>query len=152
MRYDRTDVAFQEFPGEVSLLINLTGCPFSCHGCHSPWLREDTGILLTDEELMRLLGYHKGAVTCVGFMGGDADPAEVSRLACEAKSYGFRTGWYSGADEFSPKADISAFDYVKVGHYDEECGGLASPSTNQRFYVIRDGKPEDRTEMFLRDK
>ena len=27
-------------------------------------------------------------------------------------------------------------DFIKLGHYDEELGGLDSPTTNQRLYQI----------------
>ena len=37
------DVVFQEIPGEVTLALNLSGCPNRCAGCHSPHLWEEVG-------------------------------------------------------------------------------------------------------------
>ena len=37
------DIVFQEIPVEVTLALNLSGCPCHCPGCQSPHLWEDTG-------------------------------------------------------------------------------------------------------------
>lgn len=43
IKYYNTDIVFQEIPGEVTLAINLTRCPFKCKGCHSTHLQQDIG-------------------------------------------------------------------------------------------------------------
>jgi len=43
-------------------------------------------------------------------------------------------------------------DYIKLGPYVEEKGGLDNPNTNQRFYRITAGKLTDETWMFQRKK
>ena len=49
MKYLNTEIGFIEFPNEISLLINITNCPFHCEGCHSPELWENIGIELTKQ-------------------------------------------------------------------------------------------------------
>ncbi|MBR4432703.1 MAG: anaerobic ribonucleoside-triphosphate reductase activating protein [Paludibacteraceae bacterium] len=124
------DVVFQEIPGEVTLALNLSNCPCHCPGCHSPHLAEDIGEPLDEELLDGLIERYKGLITCVAFMGGDAEPEEVARLAAHVKQSSLKTAWYSGRMNM-PK---DGFDYVKLGGYVESLGGLKSPTTNQRLY------------------
>lgn len=138
MKYCETDICFSEFPGETSLLINITSCPHVCIGCHSPHLREDIGEILTEEVLDSLIEPQKKYITLVGFMGGDAFIEQVDKFAYYIKrKYHLKIGWYSGNDSISDKIDWNNFDYVKVGHYKESCGDLRNPNTNQRMYRIR---------------
>lgn len=81
LRYTDYDIVFQEIPDEVTLAINISNCPNRCKGCHSAYLMEDVGDLLTEESLSALLQKYGSAATCVCFMGGDAEPMEVERLA-----------------------------------------------------------------------
>ena len=81
LRYVDYDIVFQEIPDEVTLAINLSNCPNRCKGCHSPHLLENVGESLTEESLGHLLQKYGKAVTCVWFMGGDAEPFEGERLA-----------------------------------------------------------------------
>ena len=74
LRYVDYDIVFQEIPDEVTLAINLSNCPNRCKGCHSPHLLENVGESLTEESLGHLLQKYGKAVTCVCFMGGDAEP------------------------------------------------------------------------------
>ena len=128
MKVASFDIVFQEIPGEVTLALNLSGCPCHCPGCHSPHLAEDIGEPLTEELLDGLIDRYKGLITCVAFMGGDADPQEVQRLASHVKN--LKTAWYSGRMNMPEKG----FDYVKIGPYIESLGGLKSEKTNQRLY------------------
>ena len=82
LRYINTDIVFQEFPDEVTLAINISGCPCRCPGCHSQFLWANRGDELTAEALSALIHGAKDTITCVGFMGGDGDPA-ADRPACE---------------------------------------------------------------------
>jgi hypothetical protein len=47
-----------------------------------------------------------------------------------------KTAWYCGLDRLpkNKKSILQFLDFLKLGHYDQELGGLNSPSTNQRFY------------------
>ena len=72
LKYTDYDIVFQEIPDEVTLAINLSNCPNRCKGCHSPYLQQNVGEALTEENLSILLQKYGKAVTCVCFMGGTA--------------------------------------------------------------------------------
>lgn len=141
VKYYNAMVVFEEIPDEITLAINITNCPYHCVGCHSKFLWEDVGTELTFEELERLIKENEG-ITCICFMGGDANPKEINDLAiytnkrnvCEYKS--LKVAWYSGKDELSEEIDIRRFEYIKLGHYDEKLGGLDKETTNQRMYQV----------------
>ena len=145
------DIVFQEIPGEVTLALNLSNCPCHCPGCHSQHLAEDIGEPVNEELLDGLLARYGSMITCVAFMGGDAEPEEVARWAKYVKGlrdtgYGLRTAWYSGRMAFP--TDETAFDYVKLGPYIESLGGLKSEKTNQRFYKRVGDEWQDMTNIF----
>ena len=158
------DIVFQEVPGEVTLALNISACPNLCPGCHSPHLREVVGETLDGELLEGLLARYGGTVSCVAFMGGDGDPAEVNRLAARVHEWAvekgtaangtrLKTAWYSGRAALSPDVYLENFDFIKLGPYDPARGGLSSPdTTNQRFYRLEGSGPErkmvDATELF----
>ena len=141
VKYYNAMVVFEEIPDEITLAINITNCPCHCKGCHSKFLWEDIGTELTFEELERLIKENDG-ITCVCFMGGDADPKEINHLASVVNKIGIlrkkplQVAWYSGKDELSDEIDIKRFVYIKLGHYEEELGGLDKKTTNQRLYEV----------------
>ncbi len=139
------DIVCQEIPDEITLAVNISCCPNRCPGCHSPWLWEDAGEEMTEEMLVTLIGRYSSAVTCFCFMGGDADPFEVQRLAqCVRKEFPhLRTAWYSGKERIPDCFDISSMDYIKIGPYIAEKGGLKSRETNQMLFRVHpDGRME----------
>ena len=93
-----------------------------------------------------LLKYGK-QITCLCFMGGDRTPEEVMALSKYVHNRSkLKTAWYSGCKEI-PK-NFELFDYVKVGPYMAEKGGLRSKNTNQKLYKNINGKPSDITHLF----
>lgn len=155
MKYVDTAVVFREVPDEVALAINISNCPVKCPGCHSSYLAQDIGEVLDENSLKALIGSNPG-ISCVSFMGGDADPSRVRELALWVKENykGMKTCWYSGRLIENARPVLDALDYVKVGPYIDEFGPLDSPVTNQRFYKVTraaDGtfSLEDRTKDFL---
>lgn len=141
VKYYNAMVVFEEIPDEITLAINITNCPCRCVGCHSKFLWEDVGTELTFEELERLINENDG-ITCVCFMGGDANVNEINELAekmaTSSKYDNLKIGWYSGMDEISDKLyAIWTFDYIKIGHYDEKLGGLNKETTNQKLYKVK---------------
>jgi len=155
MKVASFDIVFQEIPGEVTLALNLSNCPCHCPGCHSPHLADDIGEPLNEELLNGLLARYGAMITCVAFMGGDAEPEEVARWAEYIKDSGLKTAWYSGRPTYpnTPKNQIipntqNPFDYVKLGPYIESLGGLKSPTTNQRFYKRVGDEWQDSTASF----
>lgn len=139
LKYTDYDIVFQEVPDETTLAINLSGCPNRCKGCHSPQLMEDIGEELTTGALDAILARYAGAVTCVCFMGGDADAKSVDHLAQHVRTLGKRVAWYSGRLTLPEGFVADHFDYVKTGPYIESLGPLSSPTTNQRLYRIEQG-------------
>lgn len=151
LKYANTQLGFREFPGEVALLINISGCPNKCKGCHSSYLLEDIGEVLDEKALDDLIEEYSG-VTCIGFMGGDKDHLTLNKLAKYVREkYGLNVGWYSGKEKISlGRKDIMNFDYIKLGPYIEELGPLDNPNTNQRMYKIENGEMIDITNRFLK--
>ena len=90
-------------------------------------------ILITDD-----------GITTVCFMGGDAEPEVINVLAeyvHEIKH--LKVGWYSGRDSYYKNINFNYFDYIKLGHYDEDLGGLNKETTNQRLYKLTHTKLDD---------
>lgn len=132
MKYLNYAVTFSEFPDEISLCINISNCPFQCPGCHSPELWKDKGIELSQRKLEKLISENEG-ISLVGFMGGE--PSIVNMLAEVVHKKGLKVGWYWGGDTIPKEIDTKWFDYIKIGPYIQEKGGLDNPNTNQRFYA-----------------
>lgn len=153
IKYVDTMVVFEEIPDEITLAINISNCPCHCNGCHSKHLWEDVGNPLTFSTLGALIEKNDG-ITCVCFMGGDANPSVINSLAayCREKYGKLMIGWYSGRDKISEDIDLSNFDYIKVGRYDEKLGPLNSRSTNQIMYRVVGGTLINITDSFWRKK
>lgn len=157
MKYVDTMVVFREVPEEISLAINISGCPVQCPGCHSSYLAQDIGTPLDEAAVDSLIAGNPG-ISCVSFMGGDADPSYIKKLSQHVHSAhpGLKTCWYSGRElEQAEKHGMTQeLDYIKVGPYVDEFGPLDSPTTNQRFYSIsrESGTPvlSDWTSRFLK--
>ena len=129
--YQEYSIVFQEIPDEITLAFNIAGCPYRCPGCHSPALQDWSGTPLEDAFapggiVEKYLPY----ITCVCFMGGDANPRQILRLA---RTVPCKTAFYSGGSLIA-KSIANTFDYVKLGSYVEDLGGLSSPTTNQIMY------------------
>ena len=137
------DIVCQEIPDEISLAVNISCCPNRCPGCHSPWLWSNEGEDMTEDMLEGLIGKYSAAITCFCFMGGDAEPFEVMRLAGWIRTQWphIKTAWYSGKEKLPEGFDVRSMNYIKLGPYIESLGGLKSPDTNQALYRIEhDGK------------
>lgn len=142
MKYTDTKLVFREFPDEVTIAINISECPFRCEGCHTPSLRDDIGTELTADELERIIRKHLNIITCVGFMGGDANIQYLSKLVDDMKnrignSKKLKYGIYSGQDSlYNVLTRCNNFDYIKVGHFDSELGPIDKEGSNQRMYKL----------------
>lgn len=136
LKYIYCKEVFSEVPGEISLGISISGCTIHCQGCHSRELWEDKGTPLTIKELQSLLDKHQG-ITCICLLGGEHDIDSLIELFMYAHQR-VKTAWYCGLDMI-PKDKIGILkylDFVKLGHYGQELGGLGSPLTNQQFYKV----------------
>ena len=143
------DIVCQEIPDEISLAVNISGCPNRCPGCHSPWLWENEGQEMTEELLSSLIDQYSSAITCFCFMGGDADPSQIAHLAqwIKTRYAHLKTAWYSGRECIPEGFDIRSFDFIKIGPYIEALGGLKSPSTNQILYRIHSDGSFEKLQM-----
>lgn len=160
IRYVNKDIVFQEVPGEVSLALNISSCPYHCDGCHSPYLREDIGEDL-ERDLPALLDRYGAGITCVLFLGEGKDFGALIRCIDLVSKRHLKTAVYTGMD-IPPDIkdeDVTFYaamlalpDYVKFGSYQKELGGLASPTTNQRMYKYNPNteRYENITHLFWR--
>lgn len=156
LKYATYEVVFREFPDEITLAINIAGCPNNCPGCHSAYLLQNKGIDLTTGELDKLIESNEG-ITCIGFMGGDISPKSVVELSRYVKAMypHLKTGWYSGRTYFP--LNHGTFNYIKHGPYIKDKGPLNNPNTNQVMYENIGGTIEnptfiDITKKFWEDK
>lgn len=150
VKFIETKVVFEEIPDEITLAINITNCQNNCIGCHSPYLKENIGDILSDGVLDDLIRKNNG-ITCVCFMGEGNDKETLFGLVKYVRGNFplLKIAIYSGRD--SVEEDFyQTFDYVKIGRYDALMGPLNSPTTNQRLYKNNNGLLEDITCMFWR--
>ena len=81
-------------------------------------------------------------------MGGI--PEEIDYLAECVKNIDppLKVGWYWGGNDIPKEINTQWFDYIKIGSYIKELGGLDNLNTNQRFYHIENGQLVDWTYKF----
>lgn len=151
LKYVNTGVVFQEIPDEVTLAVNISNCPCRCPGCHSRYLWEDIGLPLDVDAIDNFVRKVGDNITCIAFMGGDADPVEVNMLAQYVhETYPMlKVAWYSGRIRLPSIIRKEDFDYIKIGPYIRHLGPLKQPTTNQRLYRIgENGEMVDITSRF----
>lgn len=150
VRTDQIRILLSEVPGEISLCIPAVGCTRRCPGCHSPeyW---DTATEYTELDPPDVVSYFYtalGKASCICFMGGEWDQY-FPLYTKMAHDMGFKTALYTGSDDIPPAYIMEHLDYLKVGAYKEEFGGLQSRSTNQRMFTVQRGKiDKDITSQF----
>lgn len=136
MNIYKYDIVFQEVPHHISLAFYVCGCPLKCKGCHSPELwTENTGFPLTMKLYVELLQRYQEKADCILFLGGEWCLEELKNYLQLAQAKGFKTALYTGLEVVSPTL-LKLLDFVKVGPWREELGGLESPATNQVFYDL----------------
>lgn len=149
LKYTHYDITFQEVPDEITLVFNISGCPYRCEGCHSQYLWNYVGSYVSDD-MDEIIKKYEKLVTCICLMGGDQNLSELTELLIKIKKiYGLKTCVYSGNDDISIFNNIVKYlDYLKIGRYIEELGGLNKDTTNQKFYAVCDSKLKDITSRF----
>ena len=154
LKYQGYTIALQEVPDEISLTFNISGCTHKCPECHSKYLWEYKGHYL-GEDLLKVLSIYKEYISCVCFMGGDQNLEELYTLCKKIKSEELKVCIYSGSDDIEIFKDFicdSIVDYLKIGSYKQEFGGLDNINTNQKMYKIIDTKTLDITEQFQKPR
>lgn len=151
LKYANYYIGYQEVTNEISLCINISGCPYRCEGCHSKYLWDYTGNYMAND-IDNIYNKYKGMITCVCFMGGDQNLLELSELLFKVKYvYKLKTCVYSGSDNANTFDNVIQYlDYLKIGMFIEECGGLKSNTTNQRFFKVNECKLINITDVFQR--
>lgn len=144
--YYDCDIYLNEIPGEISLGISFTGCPIHCKGCHwEPLWDNRLGSPLTYETLEYMIAKNRYA-SCILFMGGEWDKFLINFIKYVKGGYpDKKTALYSGQELafFEDTEYMDYLDYLKVGPYIEELGGLQFPSTNQRLFKLDNGEIEE---------
>ena len=132
LKYLGYPISFQEVPNEISLVFNISGCPYKCKGCHSTYLWEYKGNYLS-KDIDSIFNEYLGMFSCVCFMGGDTNLIELKELLKLCKSKGVKTCIYSGTDDISIFKDCMKYlDYIKYGSYKEEL-----KCDNNIFYGVK---------------
>ena len=135
----------------VCLSFYTQGCPHKCEGCHSQYLWEYKGRYIADD-LIGLIEKYSTLITCICFMGGDQNIPELLQLAFIVKQYNLKVALYSGLDDdLSLLPLYETFDYIKVGHYDQNLGGLDKKTTNQKMYQRINNTWENITYKFWKE-
>ena len=152
LKYTTTQVTFREIPDEVTLCINISGCPIRCPDCHSKELWQDIGDDLTRSTLLRLIEENKG-ITCVCFMGHSSieninEVIELSEMVKNIYNNQLKLALYSGYTKITNFSNINVFDYIKEGPYITSNGSIDKITTNQRFYKNNNGIFSDITDIF----
>ena len=151
LRYVEFGLSHQEVPNEASICIYISGCPNKCKNCHYPGLQDPlNGDPLLDD-IGLIIDLYYAQASCVCLLGeGDCtiDSRQELKLCAEYISErGLKSCLYSGRDVLVENW-MYCFDYIKLGSYKEEHGGLFSRTTNQRFYRKQDDVFSDVTNWF----
>ena len=142
-------VTFSEFPDEIALCFNISGCPNHCVGCSEPELALDIGEELTFDVVDHAVSENKG-ISLLGFLGGDQDHNYLIKLIFQIKSKypNLKIGIYSGRNYLDFKLAFLV-DYYKIGEWrmfqgdestwkNQTAGPIVLPTSNQIMFK-RDG-------------
>ena len=130
----------------VTLAVEISNCQGLCEGCHSPFLRQDTGEELSLAAIDSLIADNFG-VNCFLFLGEGNDREALVAAAAHVRSKGLAVALYSGRKDVEGEL-WDLFDFVKVGPFITKYGPLNNPATNQRLYDLRGGGRKDITSRF----
>ncbi|RUO36384.1 anaerobic ribonucleoside-triphosphate reductase activating protein [Aliidiomarina sanyensis] len=143
IRYSEEQVVWLEVPGETTLAYTITGCTVGCRGCHSveTWPAH-RGEILSERYLAAQLARYRGLITCVLFLGGEWYPRQLLQLLKQVKNEGLKTCLYTGLESIDESLK-EQLDYLKLGPWMAERGGLENRGSNQRFINLRTGMTEN---------
>ena len=103
-----------------------------------------------EEAFTQLLSNYKNKIENVVFLGGDWLGKGLLPFIKIAHSFNFSVCLYSGAD-FITELDaevLKNLEWLKLGSWKADLGPLTSPTTNQRFYKLADGKIVDEIKFY----
>lgn len=88
-----------DYPGCLSAVLFLQGCPWRCHYCHNPHLQPFTSKgSLSWDEILHFLSDRKGFLEAVVFSGGE--PTSQKRLGAamsQVKALGMKVGLHTAS-------------------------------------------------------
>lgn len=111
-----------DYPGLLSAVVFVQGCPWRCGYCHNPHLQPRTGVpdgtgLPTWAAVMALLGRRSGLLDAVVFSGGEPTiDAALANAMVDVRSLGMRVGLHTAGiyprrlEELLPLVDWIGFD------------------------------------------
>ena len=135
MKLFANSITFKEVPNMVCRSFSISNCGGDCPFCHSPELKDDIGEEFTNEILENFFKIDKDTVECYVFLGDGQDPERMLELLKLCKENGFKTCLYIGRNTTNWKY-LRYLDYLKLGSYINDLGGLECPTTNQIMYKI----------------
>ncbi|MFC0348691.1 anaerobic ribonucleoside-triphosphate reductase activating protein [Undibacterium danionis] len=119
-----TKFSSTDYPGKLSLVVFVQGCPWRCGYCHNPHLQTRTADApITWASVLHLLRQRVGFIDAVVFSGGEAtiDPA-LSSAIDEVRQLGFAVGLHTACiyprqlQAILPKLDWVGFDIKAPFH------------------------------------
>lgn len=144
MKYVQESVVFNEVPNEISLCYSISGCKKYCKGCHSKelWEENDNHFDLTEDYFTSKLNSYKGMITAICFLGGDWYINELINFLKISKTFNLKTCLYTYENDIKDvNIDlIKELDFIKIGEFKQELGGLNNPLTNQKFINLKTGE------------
>ena len=153
MKYYNTEIVFEEIPNEITLAFNISNCKIHCPDCHSKFLWEDVGTELNIVTLDKELNKVRDGISCIAFMGGEPDSVLLLANYIKTCYKNIKVALYRGESYIDLNLNYNNIDYLKIGPYIKELGGLDSKTTNQRFFVLKTENNYtsfiDNTKLFL---
>ena len=129
-----TNIVLQEVPNEISICFNISGCQLNCPGCS--WRNVDMQPKeLSRDYYLEILDQNVGLASCVVFMGGEWKRSELIWLLESARERGYKTCLYTGQNSITLDL-LRLLDYIKMGPWRPQKGGLNHKSTNQVFFKL----------------
>ena len=137
MKYVSTRITFREVPGLVTRCFSISNCGGNCNMCHSPELRDNIGDELTDDVLLYYFEKDKETIDCYVFLGDGQEPGRMLDILKLCKENHYKTCLYIGKNTTDCRY-LYSLDYLKLGSYINNLGGLECNTTNQRMFEIKD--------------
>ena len=133
-------ITFIEHPNYISMTYMFSGCQIKCRGCHTiEYCNPNFGELFTDEMLIKDLESNIGYIQNIVFLGGEWKEDRLIELCKIVNRFGMKRTLYTGSEDVSINLKNN-LDYLKIGPYVEELGGLSASTTNQKMYNLETGE------------
>lgn len=156
----KVGITLNELPDYISAYIQMANCNIKCKNCHSKELWKKINNYMQLEEIIDTVRRYKDcgadSVIIFGDINNDITTSALE-LLCKELSILLPVCVYSGAntiiDSIGSNQTLEYLSFIKIGNYDENCGGLDKKTTNQHLYKIIHGKEikfEDITYKFWR--